>query len=208
MDSSDGWLLFWEVFGYVATAIVMAGCIGEGIVDFTTCIKGRLKMRQFGRASLLVLTGLALEILAQVQVNRISGAQIAASSVEAETIRKEAAWRRLTKAQHDAIVAFARADGPHQIVCAAPLDPEAGMLAGDICSAFSDGGWQMSFESQVRSPTFGFFIFPAPADFRRQTLSESSLWMRWAQIRPKSFSGSETPGTTLKVLVGSKPPAK
>jgi hypothetical protein len=120
-------------------------------MEFTDWIKDANCESVLGRASALVLiAGLALEILTQVQTNGISGRIIADLNVEAqqaklatEHLRKETAWRRLTKEEYSAIAAFARADGPHSIACDNTTDPETGPYANDICQALGDGGWKI-----------------------------------------------------------------
>jgi hypothetical protein len=62
----------------------MAGCVGEAVVEFTQWIRPVERETFIGRLSaLLLIAGLAVEILAQVQVNTISNREIAVLNKEA-----------------------------------------------------------------------------------------------------------------------------
>ena len=114
----------WEWFGYISTAIVGIGCIGEFIAEFTslpTCERCRHKL---AKASLIILIlGIAGELLSAARTSQLSDQIIAnieerAADAEkqAEEAKKEAeaehlarvqleqqmAWRYLSKEQGDA----------------------------------------------------------------------------------------------------------
>ncbi len=82
----------WDLAGYLATAAVAVGCIGESIVEFTQFIRSDRAKSAIGRASALILiVGLAAELLTQVSVNAISGQMIAALNARAGTAYERAA---------------------------------------------------------------------------------------------------------------------
>jgi hypothetical protein len=88
MNSS---LVAWEFRAYVATGVVMLGCVGEAVVEFTTWITGPAR-KHFGRVSALVLiAGVAAEILTQAEVNTISNQEIADLNSKASGAAQRAA---------------------------------------------------------------------------------------------------------------------
>jgi hypothetical protein len=57
----------WEWFGYVSTAIVFIGCVGEFIAEFTPLPKAEESKHKLARLSLIVLIfGIAGELLSTV----------------------------------------------------------------------------------------------------------------------------------------------
>lgn len=71
-------LHFWEWFGYVSTAIVGFGCIGEFVAEFTPCPKSEKAKSKLARLSLIVLIlGIAGELLGTVRTSQLSGQIIA-----------------------------------------------------------------------------------------------------------------------------------
>ena len=92
IDALGSSLVWWEIGGYIATAIVAIGVIGELIVEFTDWIKSPQTLSRVGIASALILViGLAGEILTQVRVNSISGQIIAFLNNDTASLRLELA---------------------------------------------------------------------------------------------------------------------
>lgn len=82
-------LLFWEIAGYISTAIVILGCIGEYIAEFTCIPKSEGEKHRISKLSLIILiAGIAGELLTAVRSSQIS---------EAERLRHEP--RHVTRAQ-------------------------------------------------------------------------------------------------------------
>jgi hypothetical protein len=68
----------WEWFGYVSTAIVFVGCVGEFIAEFTSLPKTQEAGHKLARLSLIVLIlGIAGELLSTVRTSQLSGQLIA-----------------------------------------------------------------------------------------------------------------------------------
>jgi hypothetical protein len=68
----------WEWFGYVSTAIVFIGCVGEFIAEFTHFPKSERSEKRLARLSLIVLIlGIAGELLGAVRTSQLSGQLIA-----------------------------------------------------------------------------------------------------------------------------------
>lgn len=66
-------LLFWEITGYVCTSVVILGCVGEYVAEFTDKPKTEERRRKLSRLSLIILTvGIAGELLTAIQSSRIS----------------------------------------------------------------------------------------------------------------------------------------
>lgn len=98
MDALGSSLFWWEIGGYIATAIVVIGVVGELIVEFTDWIKSPQTISRVGIASALILViGLAGEILTQVRVNSISGQIIAFLNNDTASLRLELAKIQLPR---------------------------------------------------------------------------------------------------------------
>jgi hypothetical protein len=101
----------WEWAGYVSTAIVFIGCVGEFIAEFTHLLKSVEVEKKLARLSLIVLIlGIAGELLSAVRTSQLSGqiiANIEERAADAEQkageANKEAA--RLTRVAEDERVA-------------------------------------------------------------------------------------------------------
>src|SRR5438045_684737 len=76
--SLHAWLTVWEWVSYAATAAVFVGVVGEYINDFTHwCPSWRRNKRLAKTSTLLLIAGLAVELLGLVQTSRLSGALVA-----------------------------------------------------------------------------------------------------------------------------------
>jgi hypothetical protein len=68
----------WEWFGYMSTAIVFIGCVGEFVAEFTSLPKSKELENKLARLSLIVLIlGIARELLGAVRTSQLSGRLIA-----------------------------------------------------------------------------------------------------------------------------------
>lgn len=93
-----GALRCWEWFGYISTAVVGLGCIGEFIAEFTSLSKKREAAHKLAGLSLFILiVGIAGELLSGVRTSQISGQLIA--NIE----------ERAAQAEHEAEAANERA---------------------------------------------------------------------------------------------------
>src|SRR5216684_385128 len=91
-------LRWWEWFGYISTAVVGLGCVGEFIAEFTSLPKTPGAAHKLARLSLVILIlGIAGELLSGVRTSQISGQLIA--NIEGRT----------AKAEHEAEAANERA---------------------------------------------------------------------------------------------------
>jgi outer membrane murein-binding lipoprotein Lpp len=114
---------FWEIAGYWATGIVTLGVAGEAVTELTNCIKSRPLKRFVERASALILIlGLAGEILTQVQAGNknaliigILNTETARLSAEAEEAKKEIAHANAIAAQANQRAASLQFDLERQI---------------------------------------------------------------------------------------------
>ncbi len=83
----------WEWFGYVSTAIVGLGCMGEFIAEFTFFIKSEGGRHKLAKLSLIVLIfGIAGELLSAVRTSDSSG-QLIASIEERASLANERAGK-------------------------------------------------------------------------------------------------------------------
>jgi hypothetical protein len=121
-------LNWWEWFGYVSTAIVFLGCVGEFIAEFTRVAKREESKHKLSRLSLIILIlGIAGELLGAVRTSQLSGQLIAnieqragdaeqrageanklasENEKEAEGLRKDAESERLARIKIEARVAW------------------------------------------------------------------------------------------------------
>lgn len=68
----------WEWFGYISTAVVGLGCVGEFIAEFTSLPRSDRCKHKLARLSLMILIlGIAGELLSAVRTSQLSGQVIA-----------------------------------------------------------------------------------------------------------------------------------
>jgi hypothetical protein len=107
LESSLDW---WAFAGYCATGIVALGCIGESIVEFTSWVPAHKHSKAGMAWALVLIFGLACEVITQVKVNTISGQiiaflnnQTAQLETDLQKEREKTSARPWTKEQFDAI---------------------------------------------------------------------------------------------------------
>jgi hypothetical protein len=78
LASLKGALNRWELFEYASTAVLGLGCIGEFLAEFTVVPRDETGKHKLARLSLIVLIlGIAGELLGTVRTNQLSGQLIA-----------------------------------------------------------------------------------------------------------------------------------
>lgn len=88
--SIDALLHRWEVVEYIATGLVILGCAGEFVADFTNIRTSEWRHGKLGKASLLLLiVALAVELGALVRINGLSGKEIAILNSETAFARQK-----------------------------------------------------------------------------------------------------------------------
>jgi hypothetical protein len=103
--SSSLW--FWEIAGYVCTFVVILGCAGEYIAEFTSIPKGEDDKHRISKLSLIILTiGIAGELLTAIRSSQISGQVIADLQTSVKNAKQSA-----SDAADDAKRAKTDADG-------------------------------------------------------------------------------------------------
>lgn len=84
-------LPFWELSEGVGTIVVILGVAGEFVAEFTRFLNGKAAKKKFEKCSVLVLIfGLAIELLAHSVTSHISGVITAGLNEEAGNARKAA----------------------------------------------------------------------------------------------------------------------
>lgn len=74
----------WEWVEYISTGVVFLGCIGELVEEFTPCVKSKENKHKLALLSLiLVIAGIAGELLGTVRTSQISGTIIANIELQA-----------------------------------------------------------------------------------------------------------------------------
>lgn len=144
----------WALAGYVATGVVALGCLGESIVEFTNWIKSGSCAKKIGAGSaILLIIGLAAEILTQVKLNTMNGQIIAILDDEAAQAKDRFAKdeialsqvrtkRTINDRKYATLVACFR-DSPKIPIYLRPgfLDPDAKDLSDRIQSALNDANF-------------------------------------------------------------------
>jgi|SRR5579872_523995 len=101
--SLESALRCWEWAEYISTGVVFIGCVGEFFAEFTPFPSGEKRKHKLARLSLiLVIAGIAGELLATVRTSQLSGLVIASVGVQAGDAKTSA---------DNAADAAARADG-------------------------------------------------------------------------------------------------
>jgi len=85
----------WEWFGYVSTAVVFLGCVGEFVAEFTHFPKSDQSKHKLARMSLIILIlGIAGELLSTVRTSQLSGQVIADAEQKAAEAESRAGSAR------------------------------------------------------------------------------------------------------------------
>jgi hypothetical protein len=159
-------LSFWEISGYVGLFGVLIGVIGEAVHEFSASPKWNWWKSKGGRLSaLLLIVGLAVEGVAQVNANNISGRVIAFLGDQEATTRERAAKlelelarlrapRLLTPEQRQEVVSrLRRFEATAVAINANGDDPEVKAFASQLWSVFIEAKWKPSvFQVNSRSP--------------------------------------------------------
>jgi uncharacterized protein YdbL (DUF1318 family) len=105
-------LEFWEIVEYVATTTVLIGVVGEYVAEFTKFAEKRGIERKLGKLSTLILiVGLAAELLGLVRTSQLSGHLVASLEEQSSQATYDAAEanERAKKYQDSIAEANARA---------------------------------------------------------------------------------------------------
>jgi hypothetical protein len=113
---------FWERVDYVGLFLVFVGVIVESVVEFTSLIKSSFWKPKIGKASALVLiVGLALELISSSRLSVINRQVVAILSKQAAAAEKRAAHaekateeERAARVKLEAEVESERLSGKHQ----------------------------------------------------------------------------------------------
>jgi len=232
IDTLTSSLSPWEDTGYVATGIVITGCIGESIVEFTKWIKDERNKSLAGRISAFILiAGLALEVLAQVKVNSISGQIIAllnnqTAEARAETARVQTAvaWRIIPNDQYIELAHLLEKGRGSVTIGWIANDPESMYFAWQLSYLFEQVGahvpnsWTVRIDARSYSQTFvrGVFV-PGPdspaTEAIRSAFTAARLPFSTNDVPAATYNINNglavtdpIPTTDAFVMVGSKPP--
>jgi hypothetical protein len=161
----------WEWFGYVSTAIVFLGCVGEFVAEFTSIFKSKEAQSKLARLSLIVLIfGIAGELLSAVRTSQLSGQLISnieeragdaeqkageanerasLDEKEAAQLRLEAEQEKLARLGLEKYVAARTVDGKQTTLLIERLTPLKGKRL--ICSILLTEGEAAGFGSVICS---------------------------------------------------------
>jgi hypothetical protein len=87
--------------------------------------------------------------------------EAAQARLEQERLKAQLAWRRITREQHDSLVAALR-NSPTNLRLSHPDDPEASLSASEIEKSLVDAGWMVSNSTGfwTPQPSVGIFVGP------------------------------------------------
>jgi hypothetical protein len=154
-------LAFWEWFEYVATAIVLVAVIGEYVAEFTEWANTRGYKDRLGKlATLVLIVGVAGELLGVVNTTRLSGQQIAILTEAAERehlervkIEQQAANRDFTPEQLSALSSkLSGFAGQRAVVDVFPVTFEHAAIAGDIAGILENARWNVRGYNMLQVP--------------------------------------------------------
>src|ERR1700693_6313465 len=93
VSSASKVLAHWEIGEYVCEAIVILGCAGEYIAEFTNCFTGGNRKRKDAlakKSTLVLIIGLTLGVICLFRTNQLSGTVIESLGDKAEAADKKA----------------------------------------------------------------------------------------------------------------------
>ncbi len=84
-------LVFWDWAGYISTTLVFIGVVGESVIELTNWVKLPERSRRIGKISTLILiVGLAGELISTVKISGVTGEITANLKREAGDAKKSA----------------------------------------------------------------------------------------------------------------------
>jgi len=194
-------LLFWEVAGYVCTGIVILGCVGEYVAEFTSIPRSKRERHRIARLSLIILTaGIAGELLTAIRSSQISGKVIA----DLQTTVREAKGSA-SDAADAAQRAKAAADGAEKslTLLRAQVIPRSVFVAekaGILVNAMKPFAWQ---KLEIRTNLAGI---RDPKEREETSLLESEIRFLVGQVSKWSIteaSGDNGWGVSIAVRPNS-----
>lgn len=196
-------LLLWEVAGYICTAVVVLGCIGEYVAEFTRVPRSDDARHKIAKLSLIVLTvGIAGELLTAIRSSQMSGRVIADLQATVRDARESA-----STAAGAATRAKAAADGAG--TKAESVGKEADAIASKLTTLSQKtdaAGKSLTVLTEQVKPRSIFvmekagLLVNAAKPFARQSLE---IRMYPAGIRdPKELDETRQLASTLRFLIG------
>jgi hypothetical protein len=225
----------WEFWGYIAIGAVFVGVIGESVVEFFPSIINAESLRTtLGKASALILiAGLAGEIITQVNANNLNAKVVAIlngnaedakmraaqsqqdaeqARLEQEKLKAQLAWRSLTP-EIAAQMTSRLSTSKHSVILAyVSNDPEALWLAIQFSKIFDAAKWKVIPQSRTYAGRLVFGISVSgrantATSLLRRVLSESGVPFSTNKIPPPEMSiGDPNTKADVTLMVGSKAP--
>jgi hypothetical protein len=145
---------FWEFWGYVALVAVVVGVVRESIIEFTNVMKDETRSKQVAKASaLLLIAGLAGELITQPNTNAASGQLIALLNkqtlqlqLDLEKERAARVPRTISPEQKAMIVQLLSPDRitKGSVLINSAMDGEAWQFGAQILGALKEAGFSVS----------------------------------------------------------------
>jgi hypothetical protein len=148
-------LAFWEVIEYSATAIVILGAVGEYFVEFKKFPRDEHKRERFGKLSALVLiAGLAAELVSLVRTSQLWGLEIARlneraakAELEVQALRAIAAPRWVEEKPF--LEALKDQPKPAGVLIVFAEDNESRRLAFQVMGLLFQAGWHVYLPTPI-----------------------------------------------------------
>jgi len=198
-------LYCWEWFGYISTAIVFIGCVGEFVAEFTSLPRTKETANKLARLSLIVLIfGIAGELLSTVRTSQLSGQLIA--NIEERASKAELEQKKIEQENIKLRIALAklqRSSGPRY------LSPQEKNELIKILSKYpTKNAWVGSIQGDSEAARFGGDLLDV---FERLNWNPGRGWfMATATSMTEDSNGKRIeivpPGITIQVPTPSNPP--
>jgi hypothetical protein len=207
---------FWETWGYVALAAVLVGVAGESIKEFTKWLDQIGWEKRISRLSALILVaGLAGEGITQPNTNAANAILIAYLNNQAtqalseqERLKQAMSWRRLTKEQHDKLLAAFKDSRITLQLSEVMNDPEAVQYWTDIFDTLDKANMKNLGVFRGYQTVVGLFLLPsfdnhdsADLDFVASTFASVGIPLTKVPRDP-----NESRRISIEVIIGGKPP--
>ena len=133
--TGSSWLAFWEFVEISGAIIVTAGVVGEYVANFTKLVKGKSRKARLEKISTLILIfGLAIELVGLVATSHAFNLEVAKANLEAKQAGTNAAasYERAAKAERQAGQANERAAKFE--LAAATLEQKVAQTSTDVAN--------------------------------------------------------------------------
>ncbi len=227
ISALGSFLRFWDRVAYAATTLVFIGVVGESVIELTSLVKTPERRKRIAKLSALVLIlGLAGELLSQSKISELTGEITAILNKEAGDARKAAgeaeeraanleqkmADRHITLEQRKKMLEILKARPGSNITVWYIINSDKDALgyALEIAEVFRDAKWNALNGPPLISmdtPLDGFLIEvqrDSPSNRTLASLAEKALDVTGYHVLRTTIPADPNLKTDIILLVGSK----